>query len=155
MLGHELRSSFSAKAFMPGVCRAAITIRTSGRSLLGIGEAREHKRFISKSETTSLRRASNYKCGEPTTIIRAASACGFPTHKSSLIRRLLKEGAAPIEGEVRRGQRGFLYEVETLPNRFGRRSTGARSPRSPKAPTSITISVRRQGSARRQTVAST
>lgn len=50
--------------------------------------------------------------------IRAiASSVGLPTDKTSLIRRLYQFGSTRIEGRTTRGQQGFLYELDTLPER--------------------------------------
>jgi transposase InsO family protein len=40
---------------------------------------------------------------------------GYPAHKTTLIRRLAREGARRSEGKAGGGQRGFVYDVATLP----------------------------------------
>lgn len=47
--------------------------------------------------------------------IRRMLPAGYPHGKGNLIARLDREGAIKIEGPVSRGQRGFLYDFDTLP----------------------------------------
>lgn len=47
--------------------------------------------------------------------IRRSAPAGYPRGKGNLIARLAREGAMHIEGPAARGQRGFLYNVATLP----------------------------------------
>src|SRR5579885_1451473 len=44
-----------------------------------------------------------------------ARAAGYPKDKRHLIERLQREGARRFEGVAARGQRGFLWDVESLP----------------------------------------
>lgn len=48
-------------------------------------------------------------------LARLASAAKYPTDKTTLRLRLLKEGVRAKEGIVEKGQKGLLYEVEKLP----------------------------------------
>jgi transposase InsO family protein len=44
-----------------------------------------------------------------------ARQAGYPMHKTTLIERLAREGALRVEEMAARGQRGFLYDIATLP----------------------------------------
>jgi len=49
-------------------------------------------------------------------IREAARLAGYPKDKRHLIERLAREGARRVEGIAARGQRGFLYDIATLPS---------------------------------------
>jgi hypothetical protein len=58
-------------------------------------------------------------------IRRVSGQFGFPVDKTSLIRRLRREGAFAVRGEVVRGQTGFLFDVTTLPQYLRRAAVAA------------------------------
>lgn len=47
-------------------------------------------------------------------IASIAGVAGYPTHKTSLIKRLAREGSVRLVGVAARGQKGFFYEVSSL-----------------------------------------
>lgn len=52
------------------------------------------------------------------TLVNVAADAGFPTDKTSLIRRLRQEGSEPTTDITYRGQRGYVYTVSDLPAPF-------------------------------------
>lgn len=63
--------------------------------------------------------------------IRRTAPAGYPRGKGNLIARLDHEGARKIEGTTTRGQRGFLYDIATLPQPIRDALTGEGAPASP------------------------
>ena len=63
--------------------------------------------------------------------IRRVLPADYPRGKGNLISRLDHEGATKIEGPVARGQRGFPYELATLPQPIPDALSGERTPASP------------------------
>lgn len=64
--------------------------------------------------------------------IRRTAPAGYPRGKGNLIARLDHEGARKIEGTTTRGQRGFLYDIATLPQPIRDALTaGSDAPQSP------------------------
>ena len=64
-------------------------------------------------------------------ILAVAPDLGYPSHKTTLIARLAREGAEYSEGPATQGRRGFLYNVATLPQPIRDALTGASAPVSP------------------------